>query len=205
MFSQLDSVLLVIDLQEKILRALPHQNELLDKNCLLTEGARILGIPQLFTEQNPDKLGHSAPRLFQGEQAAGFPVQGSIDNPAIVHQKMSFSALGAPGLQQQLEKFACRSVVVTGIETHICIQQSCLDLAAKGYRVGVVADACGSGNSVDHEIALRRMAGQGIEILSVESILMEWTSSAEHPVFREISALLKRSRQVLSIGSKQGI
>lgn len=198
-------MLLVIDLQEKILSALPRNEEILEKNCVLTEGARILGIPQIFTEQNPNKLGHSSSLLLTGPHCPASQETESYKNAPWVHHKMTFSALGAPGLQGRLEKSACRSVIVSGIETHICIQQSCLDLAELGYRVGVVADATISGHPVDHELALRRMAGLGIEILSVESILMEWTRSAEHPVFRKISGLLKRCRQIFPPDSKQGI
>lgn len=191
-------MVIFIDLQEKILKSLPNHDPLLEKNCLLAEGAQILGIPQMFTEQNPARLGPTAPRLFSRlHQTAGHrPPSNEITPP--VYEKMSFSVLGAPGLQQCLEKYACRSVVLAGIETHICIQQSCLDLFAQGYRVGVVADATGAGTLADHDLALQRMSRKGIEILSVESILMEWTRSAEHPVFREISGLLKRSRQVFT-------
>ena len=199
LFSQLDSVLVILDIQEKILQALPHGNLILQKNCFLTQGARLLGIPQILTEQNPIKLGPTVPQLLQDSSTIDPSSTSNLTPPCpnqyFVHQKLSFSALGAKGLQDRLEKSACRSVVVSGIETHICIQQSCLDLASLGYRVGVVADATTSGHHHDHELALMRMAAKGIEILSVESILMEWTRSADNPVFREISNLLKRSRQ----------
>lgn len=171
----------MVDLQGKILSALPRHEEILFRNIALVEGAKVLNIPILFTEQNPAKLGETDSRL----------------NPDPVRRfsKMAFSALGAPGLGEILQKGACRSVVVSGIETHICIQQTCLDLLQHGLRVGVVADTTGAGSTMDHQSALQRMATMGIEILTVESILMEWTRSADHPAFREISGILKRIRR----------
>lgn len=187
---------MLIDLQAKILDGLPSRNNILEKNRALLEGARVLGIPQIFTEQNPNKLGPTTPDILSRTPVPSAVSPHTPQNHQWVYPKMTFSALGAPGLQDRLEKSACRSVIVTGIETHICIQQSCLDLAQQGFRVGVVADATGAGTPCDHDLALRRMARRGIEILSVESILMEWTRSADHPVFREISGILKRGRQI---------
>ncbi len=181
MFGLLDSVLVMVDLQGKILGALPRHEEILFRNIALAEGARLLNIPTLFTEQNPDKLGGTDPQLKP--------------DPKWLFGKMAFSAVGAPGFCEMLERAACRGVIVSGIETHICIQQTCFDLLQNGFRVGVVADASCSGTDQDHQLALQRMANRGIEILTVESILMEWTRSADHPAFREISGILKRIRR----------
>lgn len=181
LFGLLDSVLLMVDLQAKILSALARHEEILFKNIALAEGAKVLNIPTLFTEQNPSKLGGTDSRLNP--------------EPGRLFCKMTFSALGAPGLWETLQKGACRGVIVSGIETHICIQQTCIELLQHGFRVGVVADATGAGTPSDHQVALQRMASRGIEILTVESILMEWTRSADHPAFREISGILKRIRR----------
>jgi len=180
MFQVLDSYLILLDLQDRILQTLQGRDRLLERATTLAEGARHLEVSILLTEQIPEKLGATI---------APFPALASS-----VFSKHHFSAAHATGLVTALQANGCRSVILAGIETHICIQQSALDLASLGFRVGVVADATTAGTALDHDWGLRRMMSRGIEILTVESILMEWTHSSQHPAFRAISQLIKAQR-----------
>lgn len=180
MFQILDSYLLLLDLQDRVLQAIPGKEKLLQRIATLAEGARHLEVATVVTEQIPEKLGPTT--------ATFLPFASTL------FTKHHFSAAQATGLVALLQENACRSIVLAGIETHICIQQSALELADLGFRVGVVADATGAGAELEHEWALRRMMARGIEILSVESILMEWTHSSQHPAFRAISSLIKAQR-----------
>lgn len=180
MFRALDSFLVLLDLQARILSPLPGSQEMLLRVQTLSEGAKALQISTIATEQIPEKLGPTVDTLLPYVQKT-FP-------------KHHFSAAQAEGMVTFLQEAACRSVILAGIETHICIQQTALELVQFGFKVGVVADATTAGSQNDHEMALRRLNSKGIEILTVETILMEWTQSSQNPAFRTISGLVKAQR-----------
>jgi len=180
MFRALDSFLVLLDLQARILHPLPDALEILSRIQTLVEGAKSLQISTVATEQIPEKLGPTVDSILPFAQRT-FP-------------KHQFSAAQAEGFVTFLQESACRSVILAGIETHICILQTALELAQFGFKVGVVADATAAGSINDHEIALRRLNLKGIEILTVETILMEWTQSSQNPAFRSISGLVKAQR-----------
>ena len=172
-----DAALLVVDVQEKLLRAIREPERLLDNVERLARAAAILGIPTFATEQYPQGLGPTVDRL-----AALIP-----DRPA----KTTFHALGAPGIAEGLAIRGIRHVAVVGIEAHVCVAQTALELLRIGYEVQVPADAVGSRFAVDREFALRRVEHAGAVVTTTESALFEWAEGADHPRFREISALVK--------------
>ncbi len=157
-----DGALLVVDLQDRLLRAVDGRDRVVANILRLARAAALLDVPALATEQNPEKLGPSLPGL-----AELIP-----DRPA----KMTFHACGAPGIVEALASGYVRHVTLVGIEAHVCVAQSALELVRLGYRVQVPADAVGSRFAVDRDFALRRL---------------EWAESADHPRFRELSALVK--------------
>jgi len=180
MFQVLDSILLMVDLQPRVYQTLPGHEIWAETSLFLLQGAKELGIPTFFTEQTPAKLGPTDSRFLPFAQG--------------LFSKNEFSAGLGAGLLEAIQAAGCRSLVIAGLETHICIQQTALQFKEWDFRVGVVADAVVAGSARDHDMALRRMGGLGIEILTVESILMEWTQSSQHPAFRAISSLLKAKR-----------
>jgi nicotinamidase-related amidase len=171
-----ESRLLVIDVQEKFVPHLTDGSRLVANCRFLIEGARLLGIPLSVTEQNPGKLGATLSEL-----AALLPA------PRL---KMRFSS--AECLLDDLTSSGTkRQVVICGIETHVCVMQTALDLLAWGWDVSVVADAVQSRFESDRVIALERMAAAGVTLVSVESALFEWCETAEATEFRELSRLVK--------------
>ena len=169
------SELIVIDVQPRLM-AVIHEAEAITRNLgRLVEGARRLGVPVEYTEQNSRALGATLPELGA--------------EPAEVTEKMSFDALGAPGFAERLRPEA--TLVVTGAEAHICVTQTVLGLLDQGRKVAVVADAVGSRREENRAAALARMERHGAEIVTTEMVLFEWLGTAAHPEFKAISALIK--------------
>jgi nicotinamidase-related amidase len=169
------TVLCVVDIQERLLAVIPEADRVVARCRRLAEAARLLDIPTVLTEQYPRGLGGTAP-----EAAAVLP-------PPL--EKLSFSCCGAAAFQEALPGDA-ESVVLCGLETHVCIAQTTIDLLARGYRVMLAVDALASRHAIDHEVALRRLEGAGAVVSTSEAILFEWCRSAEHPQFQAIRRLL---------------
>lgn len=177
LMSRENTALLVIDIQERLFPAIDQHQSLLARCIQLRSAAKILDIPALITEQYPKGLGKTLAPLCES------PI------PAI--SKMSFSAGGEPAVLEQLGKWGIDNVLLCGIETHVCIQQSALDLLNEGYRVYVAADAVGSRRPEDKLYALQRMTAAGIIVTTAESAIFEWTQVAGTPQFKTISNLVK--------------
>ena len=173
--------LLVVDLQEKLLRPIEGRDRLLANTLRLVRAARILEVPVFATEQYPKGLGPTVDAL-----AELIP-----DRPA----KTTFHCLDAPGIAEGLENAGIRHVTLAGIEAHVCVAQTALELLRLGYRVQIPADAVGARFAIDREFALRRLEQVGAVITTTESTLFEWTGGAEHPRFKEVSALVKERKE----------
>ena len=167
------SLLVVIDLQARLVPAIAEGEEVIANAKRLCEGAERLGVPVLFTEQNPAGLGGTVPALAGREAVA----------------KMEFDVTRSPGFLDRVPAGA--DVILTGCEAHICVLQTALGLLGAGHRVRVVQDAVGSRRTGNRDAALRRLAAQGADIVTTEMVLFEWLGSAEHPQFREIVRSVK--------------
>jgi nicotinamidase-related amidase len=176
-FTARDAALLVVDVQERLLPAILDRDRLLANVLRLVHAAGILDIPASATEQYPRGLGPTVPEL-----AKLFP-----DRPA----KLSFHCCGAPGVVEWLAGTGARHVNLVGIEAHVCVAQTALELLRLGYRVQVPVDAVGSRHRLDAEVALRRLERAGAVVSTAEAVLFEWTEGADHPRFKEISAIVK--------------
>ncbi len=172
-----DGALLVVDLQERLLKGVEGRDRVVANALRLVRGARILGLPALATEQYPKGLGPSIPEL-----AALIP-----DRPA----KLTFHGLGAPGIAEALEAGPVGHVTLAGIEAHVCVAQTALELLGRGYRVQVAVDAVGSRFAEDRAVALGRIERAGAILTTTEAVLFEWVEAADHPHFKAISALVK--------------
>lgn len=179
LLSRTESRLLIVDMQEKILPVIDAHAGV-TANCLkLIEAAQILDVPVTATEQYPKGLGTTI-----AEIAERLP-----DRP----EKIEFSCLNCLDWSSTAADPEGRfQVVVAGIESHVCVQQTVLDLLSQGFRIFVAADAVGSRKSLDREIALQRMASSGAVITTTESVLFEWCERAGTPEFKQISRLVTR-------------
>jgi nicotinamidase-related amidase len=169
------SLLAVIDVQERLLAAMPDADRVVERCLRLARAAALLDVERVLTEQYPKGLGPTPPAL-----AAALPPPTA---------KLAFSCCGCEAFEA-----ACRpgiaAVVLAGLETHVCITQTALDLLAAGLGVFVVVDAVASRHPLDHEVALQRLAGAGAVLTTSEAVLFEWCRSAEHPRFQEIRRLV---------------
>lgn len=171
--------LLVVDMQEKLLARIVERPVLVANTARLIRAAQILGVATLATEQYPKGLG---------------PTEASLvpllpERP----EKTDFHCCSTPGIRGALDAKSIRHVTLAGIEAHVCVAQTALELLNLGFVVQVAADAVASRGRFDWEIALRRLERAGAVVSTTEAILFEWTESADHPRFKAISALVKES------------
>lgn len=171
--------LAVVDVQGKLAQ-LMHGKDALFKNIqILIQAAQILEMPILWCQQVPDALGPTVPEI------AGLLTELEPTN------KSYFSCCGAEKFNAELNALRIDQVLLCGIEAHICVYQTAVDLLAKGFVVDVVADAVSSRTLDNKRIALSRLAAEGANISSVEMALFELLRTAEHPEFRQIARLIK--------------
>ncbi|WP_298728083.1 hydrolase [uncultured Ferrovibrio sp.] len=174
-----DSLLLIVDIQERLLPVMQEPERVVRNAGLLLEAAKRLGIPVLVTEQYPKGLG---PTVAPVSEAAG---------SALVREKLHFSAWADPTISADIEGFGRRQVVIAGIEAHVCVLQTAIDLAAAGRNVYVVADATSSRRQESAELAHRRLTAAGITLVNTEMCLFEWLGTATHAEFKALSRLIK--------------
>ena len=170
--------LVVVDVQGK-LAGLMCEKETLFKNVrILIQAANILDIPILWYEQKPESLGPTVPEIAE------------LLSECTPQAKTSFSCCSEE-LHDMLESLDRDQIILCGIESHICVYQTAVDLMSAGYEVDVVADAVSSRTSENKRIALERMRDEGANLSCVEMALFELLGTADHPKFREIAKLIK--------------
>lgn len=174
-----NTALLIIDVQERILGVMRNHEDLIDNILKLIKGAKILGVPIYYTEQYPKGLGSTVPVLKK-----------ELDSSEAI-QKMSFSCSGAGELFKELAANNLSQVIVCGIESHVCVQQTALDLIANGFQVDLPADAVSSRKELDYNMALERMRKHGAEVTTTEVVLFELLEVCGTPEFKLISKLVK--------------
>lgn len=179
MFAIEQSVLLVIDLQGKLYDSMDNKKDLEKKVWALIEGIKILDIPLIWTEQLPEKIGNTAAQI-----AALLKAYQPIE-------KVSFSCLPNRRFREALTALNRKQVIVCGIEAHVCVYQTVVDLIAEGYQVQIVDDAVSSRDAHNKAIAIARMQDAGAKLTTVEMILCELLKTSEHKSFKEILQLIK--------------
>jgi nicotinamidase-related amidase len=170
------SVLLLVDLQQRLMPAIHGGEAVVATAARLAEAARLLDVPVLATEQYPEGLGPTVGSL------AGYP--------RATLAKTTFSAAADPGFAPLLPA-GTREIVIAGAETHVCVLQTALDLLGSRQRVILAADAAGSRDPADHQAAADRARQHGVEVVTSEMVLFEWLRDSRHPAFRAVHKLLR--------------
>lgn len=181
--SPADTALLVIDVQEKLMPKILQADAVLRNIAFLIDGAQLLGLPVTATEQYPKGLGSTVPEL-----ANRLPQR---------PDKLAFSCCAIDAVVNGFREGARTKVVLAGIESHVCVLQTALDLLGLGFRVYLPVDAIGSRYRIDQEFALRRLENAGAILTTSETCLFEWTGSSDHPQFKKISLLVQERMQKL--------
>lgn len=184
-----DAVLVGIDFQERLMPAMKAGAEMEAAAVKLIKGCRILGIPVVMTQQYTKGLGATVAAVTAAlTEPIGEETGGAEFQPV---EKTSFSAMGEPAFAEALEKLGRKTVIIAGIEAHVCVQQTVIDLLDKGYNVFVAHDCISSRSNTDKKYAQRRMGDAGAVGATSESILFELLGGAKEPGFKQISALVK--------------
>lgn len=176
------AMLVVIDVQDRLARVIDGSDELEQNIARLVRGAAILGVPAVVTEQYPKGIGPTSELV-----RSAFLETGEFD-PI---QKMCFSSWGCAEFAERVRTTGRTQVLVAGIEAHVCVYQTVLDLLDEGYAVWIVADAVSSRTARNRELALQRLVAEGARLTSTEMALFEMTVESGNDTFRAISTLVK--------------
>lgn len=172
-----NSVVVVIDIQDKLLPKIPNRESLIRTAGFVLDVAAALAVPVRATEQYPKGLGPTTAEIARR-------LGGSL--PA----KTSFSCCGAGTFLEELEMLRRPNVVLVGMETHVCVAQTALDLLHAGLHVFLPVDALAARNAIDHDTALRRLEQAGAVPTTAEALAFEWLCDSSHPQFKAVSAMI---------------
>ena len=179
------AMLLIIDLQEKLLPLIRARKKIVAAASKLIDGVTIFGVPVLATEQYPKGIG-----------TTDADVRRALDGcSAKTVEKNAFSAWGEAAVRDAMLAIDRPQVIVAGIETHVCVQQAALDLKSRDYDVFVCADAVGSRGKLDHKVGLDRMRQAGVVVSTVESVLFELCGRCDTPRFKSMLEIIKQRSQ----------
>ncbi len=175
-----NTVLLVVDVQGKLAQLMHDKDNFFTNVERMISGAQVLDLPIIWTEQVPEKLGETIPQLRQL----------LLENSTHI-SKISFSCWGEESFRQQLTDLNRKQLLITGLETHICVHQTTADLLELGYEIQLVTDAVSSRTAENRHLGITRMRDAGATLTSTEMALFELLRSAEGPKFKAISKLVK--------------
>lgn len=174
-----DSVLLVVDIQEKLSPHIFETEKVTENSARLIKVARRLGIPVVVTEQYPRGLGHTIPEL-----------QPLLEGCTVM-EKIHFGALYEPTIAELFETIGRRKIILTGSETHVCVLQSALALQERGYIPSIVEDASSSRRAIERATGFRRMQQEGVLSVTTEMLIFEWLHRADTDEFRDLLNMIK--------------
>lgn len=173
-----NSIFLAIDIQEKLVKML-NDNSVENEAYKLLKTAEIMNIPTVITEQYPKGLGTTVDNIK------------SCSQNAFYFEKTYFSALKDTTIKEEIKSFNRKQIILFGIETHICVLQTAIDLLNEGYEVFIVKSACGSRNPDNKETALKRLRHLKAQIVTTEMVIFELLETSKHQNFKEVQALIK--------------
>lgn len=179
MLQKNNTVLVVVDVQGKLAQLMADKESLFANLHKVVSGFSLLTIPVIWMEQLPDKLGPTISEIS------------SVLTSQAAIAKSSFSCCGNAGFQEELARLGKTQIILVGIEAHICVYQTAIDLLAAGYEVTLVVDAVSSRRPENKAIAIERMAQAGVLLSCVEMVLFELQRVAEGDIFKKLAALIK--------------
>ncbi len=180
MLTPQECVLVIVDVQGK-LATIMHQTEALHQQLsVLIQGAQLFKVPILWLEQRPDKLGSTSKSLQSLLCLSAQPIA-----------KHHFSGWHCEAFRDQLRHIGRMQVLLAGIETHVCVYQSCCDLLDNGYQVHLVADAVSSRSAENRALGIQMMASRGAQLTNLESLLFELQHEAQGEQFKSLQRLIK--------------
>lgn len=182
------SLLLVVDLQEKLAPAIFEGERAIRNSVRLLDGARQLGVPAFISEQYVRGLGHSVEAV---RNAATIETEAGPRVNAKFFEKTHFSCTAEAGVTELLQAVQRPQVILTGTETHVCVLQTAMGLLAAGFSVFLVADAASSRSPANHDAAVERLRAAGGNIVTTEMVLFEWLEAACTEEFRAILPLIR--------------
>ena len=174
------SALAVIDMQEAFRAVIPDFGEVATRIAKAVQGARLLEVPVIVTEQYPRGLKHTAEEI----------IPHLSPEPGVI-EKMCFSSCGAAGFEAELASRNVKQVIVCGIEAHICVTQTVIDLLSKGFEVHLLVDCITSRKPESKQVALARLTQAGAVQSNLEMALFEMMRSADSPQFKAVQSLIK--------------
>jgi len=174
------SALVVVDIQDRLSKAMPDFEDYLPSMVRAVQAARALMVDTLVTEQYPKGLGDTIPEI-----------RAELKHDVPVFDKTSFSCWGSVAFAAGVEAFRPKTLVLIGMETHVCVQQTALQALERGYRVIVLADAICSRREMDRDAALLLMASRGVTVSTTEALAFDWLQNSRHPAFKQVSAIFK--------------
>jgi len=173
------TALVVIDVQEKLSRVMHEKEKLFENLQKLIKGLKLLDIPIVVTEQNPNGLGPTVPDIA------------SLLSDVSPITKFSFSCCGEEQFTHEIGRLSRKQILLVGIETHVCVYQTAVDLLKARYEVHAVVDCVSSRTPENKNLALDKMKSEGARLTGVEIVLFELLRTAKHPKFKEMSQIVK--------------
>ncbi len=173
------SLLLIVDIQEKLAPAILNADQAIANTAKLIQAAKHLAVPMLASEQYPKGLGLTVPSLR------------NLLSDEMIFEKSHFSCMTEPRFSDHLKKASRTQIIVCGMEAHVCVLQTALDLQAAGYSAMVVADGVSSRRQESCELGLARMRAAGVTVVSTEMVLFEWIGQAGSVEFKALLPLIK--------------
>ena len=175
-----ETLLLIMDMQEKLIKNIKGDQLLIFNIKKLIDACNLLNVRIAITEQNPLKLGMTLESVLENNKYPKF-------------EKMEFSCSKNDRFINYIEKYDFKNIIVCGIESHICILQTSIDLLTKGFNILIPRDAIGSRSDIDNDTAFLRLISSGAVASTTESLICELCKSSNRKEFREISKILKNS------------
>ena len=176
-----DALLVVVDMQEPFLRGIHDRERLIGNVRLLVEAAAVMQMPVIPTVQYAERMGVVVPEIMQAFHGTS----------CVPIDKMCFSCAGAEGFLESIASSGRRQILLCGVETHICVSQTALDLASQGYQVHVAADAVSARSLEKHKLGMERMRDSAVLPCAAEAAVYELMRQAGTPEFKAILALVK--------------
>lgn len=176
----LETQALIIDYQEKLVPVMKQKENLIHNTEILIKGLNILEVPLTVTQQYTKGLGMTIDSVLK-----------AVNNKGQYFDKISFSILDDITIEEKIRKNNRKNIIICGIEAHICVLQSVIDLIEKGYQVILVADCISSRKEMDKKYGIKRAMKEGAIITTYEAILFELTRRAGSDIFKEVSRLIR--------------